>query len=366
MAASSALSSSHPLKGVLNTNDDPFRCATCPESMGCGGDVVMIYCCGKAVCMNCSHAYKAVCMNCSNAGKSYDERADRCLLCNATNISGIGTIKKQAKKGHAWAQAQLGVEFRDGHLVAQSFYDAVRWYRKAVAKGNPIAMLKLSSCYRKGSGCSRDLVEARTWAQKATIFDQFKNTAINQLSIIGVDYHESGDHDEAQSTLSAILEMDIENVATTAETQYNLGCLYYNLQEYPSALKWFTAAFLHQDHDAACDAMDCCWQLKRLAEAKFWMAVATRTNAKPGDVYDGDVFIDNIPNVQSSLQALRQSCTVCCAPLDRSNRKLCKGCKTYCYCCRDCQKVHWNRSEDGHREECKKVTELEEKMKKIE
>ena len=343
------------LKGVLNTNDDPFRCVVCLGSVDLATGFIINCCCGKAACDKCD-----------DAGKSYDERADRCLLCNATNTKTIGLLKKQAKRGHAWAQLDLGAKYAKGEKVTHSHYDAVRWYRKAAAKGHPFAMLNLSMNCRDGEGCSRDLVEARTWAQKATIFDQFKDDAIHEMSRIGVRYHESGDHDEAQSTLSAILEMDIENVATTAETQVNLGCLYYNLQEYPSALKWFTAAFLHQDHDAACDAMDCCWQLKRLAEAKFWMAVATRTNAKPGDVYDGDVFIDNIPNVQSSLQALRQSCTVCCAPLDRSNRKLCKGCKTYCYCCRDCQKVHWNRSEDGHREECKKVTELEEKMKKIE
>ena len=123
MAASSASSSSHPLKGILNTNDDPFRCATCLESMGRGRDVIIIYCCGKAVCMNCS-----------NAGKSYDERADRCLLCNATHTRTIDLLKKQSKRGRPWAQAQLGIEYHRGNTFTQSYYEAVRWYRKAAAK----------------------------------------------------------------------------------------------------------------------------------------------------------------------------------------------------------------------------------------
>ena len=108
---------------------------------------------------------------------------------------------------------------------------------------------------------------------------------------------------------------------------------------------------------AACDALGCCWQLDRFAEAKFWIVVATRTDAKPLDA-----FADNIPNVQSSLRTLRQTCKVCGVSLNIDTRKLCKGCKAYCYCSRDCQKVHWNRSEDGHREECKKVMAMKKEI----
>ena len=63
------------------------------------------------------------------------------------------------------------------------------------------------------------------------------------------------------------------------------------------------------------------------------------------------------------LRDLLGTCGGCGAPLHGKMRKKCGGCKTYCYCDRDCQTAHWNRSKDGHREECKGVMELKEKMK---
>jgi tetratricopeptide (TPR) repeat protein len=224
-------------------------------------------------------------------------------------------------------------------------------------------MLNLSDSYRLGQGCSRDLAEARAWAQKAASIGNFEDDVINYLTLVADAYRRSGDCDEAQSTLSAILEMDVEIVATDATTQYNLGSLYHNLREYPSALKWFTAASLHQVYNpvSAYGAMECSWHLQRVAEAKFWLSFGSRTGQGIPDY-----VAEKVSHFQQHLRDLRQSCTVCSAPLDRSNRKLCKGCKTYCYCSRDCQKVHWNCSEDGHREECKRVTALKEKMKKIE
>ena len=338
------------LKGIINTNENPLSCSICSVVLE-HGSISLNPCCGKAACDKCV-----------DAGEMFDQNAGRCLLCSSTNIRTIGLLKKQAKKGHAWAQAAMGVQYHQDNMLTQSHFDAIRWHRKAVGKGHPGAMLNMSACYRDGLGCSRDLGEARAWALKAAIFDPFKDDAINQLSLIGVEHSKSGKNDEAQSTLSAILEMDIENAATTtsATTQYNLGCLYDNSGNSSTALKWFSKCVTQGDYDAdaVSGAMDSCWGLQRHAEAKFWLSlVPSRTGQGIPDYWAG-----NLPHLQKHLRDLRQSCKVCSAPLDRSKRKLCKGCKAFCYCSRECQKVHWNRSEDGHREECKRVTELEEKL----
>jgi len=327
------------LKGILNTNDDPFRCATCFEPLDCNSFISI--CCGKMACKKCRET-----------GKAFDSVSGRCLLCRATTSGNIGLMKKQAKKGHAWCQVQLAQRYRCGKSVAISPFEAVRWCRKAAAKGHPAAMLNLSVSFRLGDGCSRDLAEARVWAQKAVIAGgHVEDEIISQLSLIGLEYYDSGKRDEGLSMLSAILEMDVdvEKAATKWTTQYSLACLHRHVGDDSSALKWFTKSSL-QHADAAYGGMDCCWRLQRVAEAKLWLSFAS--GAPPED------SADHVSSVQEHLRNLRQACMICSAPLNSTTRKLCKGCKTYCYCSVDCQKRHWNRSEDGHRDECKRVTEL--------
>ena len=122
----------------------------------------------------------------------------------------------------------------------------------------------------------------------------------------------------------------------------------------------FTKSAFQHYTGSAYDAMDCCFELDRFAEAKLWLSVASTSEDEKA--HDEPVHLSGL---QEELRTLRKTCKVCSIPLDTTTRKLCKGCKTYCYCSKACQKIHWDRTEDGHREECKRVTELREQLTKL-
>ena len=79
----------HPLKGIINSNNDPLACALCHESLfveSTSGN--MMACCGKCLCVSC-----------------YDsDRGAACSLCpliiGSSLKDGVKALKKNAKKGH--------------------------------------------------------------------------------------------------------------------------------------------------------------------------------------------------------------------------------------------------------------------------
>ena len=347
-------SASAALKGIINTNDDPLRCATCLASISGFVLAQLHICCGKMVCGNCDLE-----------GKAYIEKADRCCICNATNIASIGLTKKQAKKGHAWAQQVLGIIYHHGNQLAKSSYEAVRWFRKASARGHPEAMMNLSIFCRQGEGCSRDLAEARAWAQKAHLCGKMilsGDAVLKQLATIGLNCYKEKKTGEALLILSTISEIGVAK-ATTPTTQLYLGCLHHISGDFSSALMMYSKSALRHNSGAAYGAMDCCFELNRLAEAKLWLSVASEAEAEGEREIPS--YARHFQSVKQRALDLRQTCKVCSAPLSTATRKLCKGCKTYCYCSAACQKIHWVRTEDGHRDECKRVMELKEQLANI-
>ena len=65
------------------------------------------------------------------------------------------------------------------------------------------------------------------------------------------------------------------------------------------------------------------------------------------------------------FRELRMHCSSCGIPLDRSTRKLCRGCRTFCYCSTACQKLHWDDPDDSHKGECKAAQMLIESLKDV-
>jgi hypothetical protein len=58
------------------------------------------------------------------------------------------------------AQSNLGYLFYEGKGVAQSYDEALKWYRLAAAQGDPDALYNLACCYVDGHGVVQDLDEA--------------------------------------------------------------------------------------------------------------------------------------------------------------------------------------------------------------
>ena len=343
--ARSSSTKSHPLKGIINSNDDPLCCASCSVLFPDGLFVSIFHgCCGVQICNACTEA-----------GRAYDIGTDRCLLCNAADS--IGLLKKNAKKGYAWAQDLLGQKFYQGEGVAQSDYDAVRWYRKGAAKGNPLAYYHLSYRHMRGEGgCKRDLSVAVEYANMTAEIDpRLIKIAKDVLCTIADDHTDDTHFDKAIFLLKPLAEEGLANA------QHNLARAYHLNGEDVLGLQWSTASAMQGFDLSAYVAMQCCRFIEPIPwpQARFWLGIARK---RKEDNFSASE-LSNMDSVSSALGEIRSNCKTCGVELNSETRKLCKGCKTYCYCSVDCQKIHWGRSEDGHRTECKEVMALVEKMK---
>ena len=213
-----------------------------------------------------------------------------------------------------------------------------------------------------GLGCAQDLFAAQSYIEKAMEIDENLTTEC-QRQLVDVGVFHGRDRKDLVSSVSILLPLAESNALFSL---YNLGVAYKYDGNSPSALEWLTRAALAGDTTcmSAFEAMACCVELKLFSQSRFWLSLTTKTlrevlsksNHPKADI----AFISS---TRSSLRDLRDTCGGCGAPLHGAMRKKCGGCKTFCYCSRDCQKAHWNRSKDGHREDCMRVMELKEKIK---
>ena len=367
----------HPLKGVTNSNDDPTRCAACStffflHDLGNAGHSV---CCGRSVCLSCFA----------------DEVKLNCPQCNALfdfapfDFGTIARLKKLSKKGHPWAQVALAGFYFLGSGIRQSDTEALHWHRQAAKRGHPQSMEMLGKCFLRGVfGCPVDLHQAQEYFEACLNPSNFLSTSIydsclENLVEIAELHFEAKSFEKAKAILLPLAE-DGVGKAQKALGNAILGGMLTDSGEMPSlrekqntfssALLWYSSAsFAPAGEEAALGnaehgAMICCEELQKFAQAKLWARFVKKTRSFPGINNEARIArVRVLVRLQRALRALRDVCGGCGAEFEGKERKFCRACRAYCYCSRECQKMHWNRKKGGHREDCKGASELKQKMK---
>ena len=80
----------------------------------------------------------------------------------------VQTVRAQAAQGDRVAQGMLGNLYQMGNGVPQDYVQAVQWYEKAAAQGNPFAQTALGTRYYFGHhGVAKDYVLSYMWSSLA-------------------------------------------------------------------------------------------------------------------------------------------------------------------------------------------------------
>jgi TPR repeat protein len=73
----------------------------------------------------------------------------------------------KAQGGDASSQMWLATAYEQGYFGEKNILEAVKWYKKSAAKGNPDAQNSLGQMYEYGEGVRQSYVLAAKWYRKA-------------------------------------------------------------------------------------------------------------------------------------------------------------------------------------------------------
>lgn len=206
-----------------------------------------------------------------------------------TTNNRIDELKKDAQKGDASAQFQLGFCYSKGEGVAQDYKQAVYWYKKAALNGLlgfAPAQCILGICYYEGKGVDKDLKKAAYWWYQAAI--QGDEAA---LYLIGNCYYKGEGIDRDLEQAAYCYKKAAEK--GFHEAQKALGICYYHGEGVDKDLKqsayWFKKAAEQGDEDA-----------KELLE-EVEEEIQSLSASSSGQVYDIAEQMPSFPGGQSAL-----------------------------------------------------------------
>lgn len=331
--------------GIVCTNEDPNLCALCSTVLTVfpsKAPSAAKFCCGTRLCDDCDQGYVYQCSFCKYR--------------KGTPKQTVALTKERAKAGFPWSCNILGELYASGVAhVNQSYWEAFRWHEEAASKDHPISCFRIASFYAYGiDSCKKDLEKACIMFEKAMLLraeDFFVATVILD---VGVDLAEfllkAGKTEEGLSLLVPLGKRG------NGEAQCCLSELHQRVGDFEGARCW--AAMCSENPDNPFTALQTSLYLRAHCVVRHWYSVASKNDLEIRRNYKAPLLKD----AREILCHLRRQCAWCEISLDRSTRKMCKDCKTHCYCSEVCQSAHWNAEKNGHRSDCQKVTEVKKKV----
>lgn len=153
----------------------------------------------------------------------------------------VNYYRMAADQGYSAAQFSLGKCYKHGWSVAKDLEQAAKYYRLAADQGDANAQFNLGLCYQDGEGLATNLAEAMKYYQLAAA--QKHPEALYTLAVC---YISVSGQDVRQDPALGVKYLQLAAHQGYAKAEYTLGLHYYNgkilKQDFKEAVKYYRLA----------------------------------------------------------------------------------------------------------------------------
>lgn len=185
-----------------------------------------------------------------------------------TEKIGSLALREAAASGDAKAEFEVGMRYSEGKVVATDAREAAVWFERAAQQHLAPAAYRLGSSYEKGLGVDRNAAEAKRWYREAA-----EAGNVRSMHNLGVLYANDRDMPSAIPWFQKAAEAGLK------DSQFNLGIIYALGSGVKADLaisyKWFALAAMQGDQEATKKRDEVSSHLDHTALASAKMAVST-------------------------------------------------------------------------------------------
>jgi localization factor PodJL len=177
-------------------------------------------------------------------------------------------LREAAASGDPRAEFEVGMRYSEGKVVPTDAHEATVWFERAAQQHLAPAAYRLGSAYEKGLGVDRNATEAKRWYREAA-----EAGNVRSMHNLGVLYANDRDMPSAIPWFHKAAEAGLK------DSQFNLGIIYAIgsgvKQDLAVSYKWFALAALQGDQEAGKKRDEIATHLDHTALASAKMAVST-------------------------------------------------------------------------------------------